>query len=83
MLLFFEKLMLKTISGLTLFGARHYCHIVFVCSCARAHIFGGKTAQRANISRSASCVSPEYLYLIARSIISLLEYKALHLLIKT
>ena len=37
-------------TGLTVFGAvfgtRHYCHIVFVCSWAKsAHIFGGKTAQ--------------------------------------
>jgi len=36
-----------------------YCHIVFVCSWAKsAHIFGGKTAQRANMSRSASCGYP-------------------------
>jgi hypothetical protein len=40
---FFDDKILKTLAskfsistGLTLFGARHYCHIVFVCSWAQA-----------------------------------------------
>ena len=46
------------LSGLTVFGAvfgaRHYCHIVFVCSWAKsAHIFGGR--ERNNYEHEPQC----------------------------
>jgi hypothetical protein len=55
-------------------GARHYCHIVLVCSWAKAHIFGGKTAQRANLSLRQlrlSLVMSLYPDLILRALIRL------------